>query len=465
RGGTDTAIAFSGDIDADNATTQDRKLVVDAGDSAATIGNVGATQALADLDVTGATINLGGTTINVNDANAAVQTATFTGAVVLQNNVTISTNRGGGDNALSISATIDADAAANNRKLVIDTGDTAMTFGGNVGASQALADLDVTAATINLNAATFDVSAQGGNTVTFTGPVVLGANVTINTTGAGDNSVAFIGSINADNAGTQDRTLAITAGTGTVTFGGNVGAAQALADLDVTAATINLAGTTINVNDADAAVQTATLTGAVVLQNDVTISTNRGGGDNALTISSTIDADAAGNNRKLAIDTGDTAFTFAGNVGASQALADLDVTAATVTLNASTFDVSEEGGNTVTFTGPVRLGANVTINTTGTGDNSVEFISSVNADNAGTQDRTLAITAGTGTVTFGGNVGAAQALADLDVTASTINLNASTFNVNDADAAAATASFNGAVVLGANTVTVSGNRGGTDTAI
>src|SRR5204863_147228 len=116
---------------------------------------------------------------------------TFTGAVVLQNDVSISTNRGGTDNALTFSSTIDADAAANNRKLAIDTGDAAFTFSANVGASQALADLDVTAATINLNAATINVSEQGGNTVTFTGPVVLGANVTINTTGTADNHVAF----------------------------------------------------------------------------------------------------------------------------------------------------------------------------------------------------------------------------------------------------------------------------------
>src|SRR6185503_17152440 len=200
-------------------------------------------------------------------------------AVVLQNNVTISTNRGGGDNALSISATIDADAAGNNRKLVINTGDQAMTFSGDVGASQALADLDVTAATINLNAATFNITAQGGNTATFTGPVVLGANVTINTDGATDNSVRFTSTIDADDATANNRTLTITAGTGTARFDDNVGASEALADLDVTAATINLNGATVSVNDQGG--NTATFTGAVVLGANVTVSGD-GATDNSL---------------------------------------------------------------------------------------------------------------------------------------------------------------------------------------
>src|SRR6185295_7332496 len=141
---------------------------------------------------------------------------------------------------------------------------------------------------------------QGGNTATFTGAVVLGNNVTIDTDGAADNSVSFTSAVRADDSSVNDRTLTITADGGTVTLGGNVGAGVngSLADLDVTASTINLNGGTVRVDDQGG--NTATLTGAVVLGANVTIDTD-GAPDNTLSFSSTIDADAAANNRTLTI--------------------------------------------------------------------------------------------------------------------------------------------------------------------
>ncbi|MBI2987482.1 MAG: hypothetical protein HYY45_12015, partial [Deltaproteobacteria bacterium] len=104
--------------------------------------------------------------------------------------------------------TINADdATANDRTLTITAGTGTVTFGGNIGTTQALADLDVTAATINLAGATVQVDDQGGNTATFTGAVVLQNNVTIDTDGAADNSLSFTSTINADDATANDRTL------------------------------------------------------------------------------------------------------------------------------------------------------------------------------------------------------------------------------------------------------------------
>ncbi|MBI2987483.1 MAG: hypothetical protein HYY45_12020, partial [Deltaproteobacteria bacterium] len=228
--------------------------------------------------------------------------------------------------------------------------------------TQPLADLDVTAATINLNSTGITVDdGAGGATATLTGAVVLGANVTIDTDGAADNSLTFTSTINADDATANDRTLTITAGTGTVTFGGIVGGTQALADLDVTAATINLNSTGITVDDG-AGGATATFTGAVVLGANVAIDTD-GTNDNSLSFTSTINADdATANNRTLTITAGTGTVTFGGIVGGTQPLADLDVTAATINLNSTGITVDDgAGGATATLTGAVVLGANVTI--------------------------------------------------------------------------------------------------------
>ena len=67
--------------------------------------------------------------------------------------------------------------------------------------------------------------------------------------------------------------------------------------------------------------------------------------------------------------------------------------------------------------------------TDGANDNDVSFTSTINADNATANNRTLTVAAGGGTVTLGGAVGDTQALADLDVTAGTTNVNAPTIRV------------------------------------
>ena len=445
-------IAITGTINADDATANDRTLTIVAGTGTATFGNtIGATQALADFDVTAATINLNAATFRVDDVGG--RTVTLTGAVVLGvNTVTIDTDGAAVDNNLTFTSTIDADdAAGQNRTLVITAGGDIVTFGGNVGVSQALADFDVTAATINLNAATFILDDGAAGERTFTGAVVLGANVTIDTNGTADSAINFdtaATTINADNAA-NDRTLTLDAGTGIVSFDGLVGGGAALADLDVTATTINLNAATFTIDAGGGA--TVTLTGAVVLgAASLTIDTD-GTNDNNLTFTSTINADNISNNRTLTITAGTGTVTFGGNVGATAELADFDVTAATINLNAATFRVDDVGGQTVTLTGAVVLGVNtVTIDTDGAlVDNNLTFTSTIDADDAAGQNRTLVITAGDDIVTFGGNVGVSQALADFDVTAATITFNTTTVTVDDG-AGGATVTLTGAVVLGGN---------------
>ena len=192
--------------------------------------------------------------ITSGDITGTAAAATITFASPTTMNAGIALNTAGG--AINFDSTLNG-----NQALSLNAGVGAVTFGGIVGGTQALANLDVTAGTINLNN-NLTVDNQGGNTVTFTGATVLGANVTIDTDGAADNNVNFAGTVNADNAATQNRTLTVTAGTGAVTFGGVVGAGVngALADLDVTAGTINLNAATFNVSDqgGNAATLTAT---------------------------------------------------------------------------------------------------------------------------------------------------------------------------------------------------------------
>src|SRR5262249_194444 len=141
-------------------------------------------------------------------------TQTYNDAVVLGSNATFSNDAGD----VVLNSTVDGDGTA-ARTLTVNTAGNA-TFAGDVGGSVALADLDATATTINLNASTFNVNgATVADTVTFTGALVLGADVTINTDGTVDNSVKFAGAVNADDSTSADRKLVVTSGSGNVTFG------------------------------------------------------------------------------------------------------------------------------------------------------------------------------------------------------------------------------------------------------
>src|SRR4029079_18436450 len=112
--------------------------------------------------------------------------------------------------------------------------------------------------------------------------------------------------------------------------------------------------------------------------------------------------------------------------GATQALADLDVTASTISLNAATFNVNDQGGNPATFTGAVSLDANVTVSADGATDNSLHFTSTVDAD-AAANNRVLTLTADSGDVTLDGAVGGAQALRRFNIgSADNVSLNAVT---------------------------------------
>jgi hypothetical protein len=211
-------ITFAGTIDGANALTLNSTGLTALG------GVVGGTTPLASLAT-----NAGGSTIISTPTVSTSGSQTYRDAVTIGANATLTSSAAN----VTFSTTVDADAAANNRTLTVNAPVGTVTFSGDVGASQAFADLDVTAGpnTIVFNAASpqsINVTAGSGNTVTFNGPVLLVQDVTLDTAGGGSNNVTFGGAINASASGT--RTFVVDAGTGAVLFElvGNVAPLAAL---------------------------------------------------------------------------------------------------------------------------------------------------------------------------------------------------------------------------------------------
>lgn|GEM_PF-4754418 len=381
--------------------------------------------------------------------------------------------------------------------LSVNAGSSTTTFSNAVGNSTALTDFDVTATTINLNTSTVIANAGGGNTITFTGAVVLGTVVTITTDGTNDNNINFTSTINADNATLNNRALSANAngagGTGTVTFGGIVGGSQALADLDATGATIYLNAATFTINDAGGG--TATFTGAVVLGANVTFSTD-GTADNNLSFTSTINSTDT-TDRALSLAAGSADITVTGAIGATNDLASLSISGNDISLNnignsgsGVTGDTSVTGdtNGTVTLTGTTYKTAGtqvfnaggaartITLNeaaTFTTTDNTIAFTGVVNSQASETNAVTLA--AGTAQVTFNNNVGASQSIGLLtkqgsgdvkftsaSLTATGLTLSAGTINNAATDSGTWTVSGNVTISAGTlkattNTFYVGGN--------
>ncbi|MFO0867305.1 MAG: hypothetical protein U0935_00010 [Pirellulales bacterium] len=464
-------VRFEGAVDADDATTNNRTLTIQAGGgSVVFLSTIGATGALADLDITGTTISFAGD-VRVDDQGGNV--ATLTGAVLLAGSLSFDTDgTGAADNSLSFTAAVNAvDSTSSNVAWSIAAGGGTVTFGGAIGGGSngSLADLDVTAATIRLNG-NVTVDDQGGNTVTLAGAVTLGASLTIDTDGSGaaDNGLTFTSTVNAFDSSASNVALTITADGGAVRFDGVVGGAAngSLADLDVTAATIRLNG---NVTIDDQGNNTATLSGAVLLATSVTFDVDRSTGtDNSLTFSSTVNAvDSTSSNVSLIIAAGGGTVVFGGVVGGgvNGSLAGLDVTAATIRLNGN-LTVDDQGGNIVKLTGAVQLANSLIIDVdqaTGT-DNSLTFGSTVNAVDSTSSNVVLQVQAGTGDVVFAGVVGGGVngALAGLEVTAASIRLSG---DLTVDDQGGNTVTFTGAVILAASLTIDTDRATGTDNSL
>ena len=223
------------------------------------------------IAISGMNIDLNGATYNSDDGDI-----TFTGAVDLHTSVTVNSDADGDttDGDITFTSTVDSsDTTA--RSLTLNAGTGAVDLQGAVGGTNKLNNLSITSANVTLAAVTLGgtltltstgtITLKGNITVddsavSFNRPVVLGANVTIDTDGdtdGTDGSITFTSTATV-NGGYE---LTLDAHTDPVNLQGAVGGTTKLAnltvdggqiDLDTVATTgaIDIEGTNIDLNAA-----------------------------------------------------------------------------------------------------------------------------------------------------------------------------------------------------------------------
>ena len=429
----------------------------------------------------------GGTTTleqNVTTADGAI---TFSDAVTLSANVIVDSDSDADamDGAISFTSTV----RGGGRTLTIDADTGSVTVGGTIGSAGArLTSLSMTGSAVSLKGVrtTGAISVSGSTSitlngiygsndgdVTFTGPVTLAADVTVNSdedTDTTDGAVSFSSTVSGSGL-----TLVVDAGTGSVTFSGAVGTTTARltvltvdggqVDLNsvATSGVIDIDGSNIDLNGGS-----YTSTGgdihfraAVDLHANVTAGSGPGGGD--IWFHGTV-----GGAHNLAVDAGTGSVTFLGAVTltGSGALSVSGDGGITLNANVSTAD------GAITFSDAVTLSANVTVDSdsdTDTTDGAISFTSTVSGSG-----RTLTVDADTGNVTVGGNIGTSIAgLSSLSVTGGAVSLKGvmTTGAITVSGSTSITLngiygsdngaiSFTGAVTLAANVTVGSGPGGG-----
>ena len=432
---------------------------------------------------TSGTISVMGTNIDLNGATYTTSgdNITFTGSVDLQTGVTVNSGSGAGN--ISFSSTVNG-----GRALTVTAGTGSVTFSGAVGGSTPLTSLAVTGSGgINL----------AGN-VTTTGSIDFNSAVTLTGTGAltvssgtGAGNIAFDGTVNGG------RALTVSAGSGSVTFSGAVGGGTRLTSLTVsggqidlntvaTTGAISITGSNIDLNAGSYTSQDGNIsfTGPVDLLVNVSIDSDQDndGTDGTITFSSTVNG-----GQTLTVDADTGSVTFSGAVGGTTALTSLtvsggqidlaavsttgaiSVTGTNIDLNAGSYE-SDDGN--ITFTGPVDLHADVTVDSDkdndGT-DGNIHFTSTVDGDSHGL--RSLTLDADTGNITVDGAIGGTTPLRNLSTNGATVSLKGGYTITGDVDVMGditlGTGSYNsgsfnysGAVTLtGDVTMTSSGNAG------
>ena len=199
---------------------------------------------------------------------------------------------------------------------------------------------------INLNA---NITSTG-QPISFTGPVVLGANVVIDANNA-DISFASTSSINSASSTPFD--LTVDAGTDSVLFGNSLGATNKLNSVLVTGTTgITLTGSIISASG-------VTLTGPLTLAKNAVVSATTGN----ISFSDTIDSDLNVPPRTLSVTASAGTVTFSGDVGTTNKVGAISVTSSgDINLNG---DVTTTTNAAISISGPVELTNDVTISTNG----------------------------------------------------------------------------------------------------
>ena len=356
------------------------------------------------------------------------------------------------DGAITFSSTVDGGYA-----LTLDADTGAVTLSGAVGGTTKLASLTVTKAgqvdlasvqttgVIDIEGTNIDLNGlayhSNDGDITFTGPVDLMANVSVNSDADNDGSdgaIRFTSTID----GAQ--TLTLDADGGAVALQGNVGGTTALTSFTVaqagavslksvkTTGAIAVTGTGITLGSAyESDDGNITFSGPVFLAGDVLVDSDADDDttDGSITFTSTIDG-----GQTLTLDADGGAVALQGNVGGTTKLTSLtvdggqidlqgvqttgaiDIEGTNIDLNGTVYET--DGGN-VTFTGPVDLTANVNVDSDADNDGSdgaIRFTSTIDGG------QTLTLDADGGAVALQGNVGGTTKLTSLTVDGGQIDL-------------------------------------------
>lgn len=285
-----------------------------------------------------AAISLNAATIYLNSDVVTTQNdITFTGNLILGNDITLTTDNDGGN--IKIVGNIDgnAGASATSPGLTLNAGTGVIEVRGNIGEISPLNRLTVTTEQTILGG---NVSTNGGD-ITFNSAIALGENTQI-TTGEGSGNILFQSLIDSETNLPQNLTLS--AGVGNITFNRAVGSRQPLGNLNI----LN-AGNITALDTIAAGSFRALSTGTITLQGNLTTTTAQGVeliSENALTV-----ADIITNGEQLTLES-QSGNVQTGNLDASSA-----TTAGNITVTSTQGEIIT--GN-LTASG-VNQGGNITV--------------------------------------------------------------------------------------------------------
>ena len=248
--------AGAGDITFSSTLDGGQAVVLDAGSGGINFNGVVGATALTSLVTTGTT---GSISIGQNVTTTGVQT--YTGPVTLSGSPTLATT----DSLVTFSGDVSGAGA-----LTVTSGTGGLTFGSTIGAGVNITSLSTTGTTGNITLGG-DIDSDG--TLSFNGPVLLAADVTITTS---DDLVTFSDTL--DNA----QNLVVTTGSGGVTFTGIVGTTPLTSLLTTgTTGTITLGG---NVNTTGA----QNYVGPVSFNSDIALNVTGGTDSDDVSFGSTV---------------------------------------------------------------------------------------------------------------------------------------------------------------------------------
>ena len=193
---------------------------------------------LSDLSVSAVALNGSITTTGAGGIDLG------SGAVTLGADVTLDTH--GGNGAVTMGAA-GSDGTATPRSLTIASGSGAVALNGAIGAGKALKALSLTGTGATSLGGAITTNGAGGIAL-GAGAVTLKSDVTLDTH-AGNGGIS-VNTIDSDNTATV-RALAMTAGSGTITLNGALGAGTALGAVSLTTTSPLSAGVGITAQNAD----------------------------------------------------------------------------------------------------------------------------------------------------------------------------------------------------------------------